>query len=256
MARQIDYVSVYLIVRRNENGTYSYELQNVQASASDPNPPKKSDKGPFINPKVEGMSYNGKDTLDIFLNKALIAAAFDADAAVYFDNVINRTTYEYRINVDGSSYDTNDWIINPNLDLVAGVEKKYWVVEGDQVVEANAEQKAEIDQIDFETAIAGKVFSMRDGVNKFIGGRYDLAQQQTLQTCWIEGLQKNWTNRTVMIQKVWDWCGIVINYFYDLKAQALAAKNFEELNNIVVDYYQFSAQDPNIITEDVKKTLD
>lgn len=50
-------------------------------------------------------------------------------------NIINRTTGEYRTSVHTPDYDPAVWIVNPDLTAVAGVDQRWWTVDGDSVRE-------------------------------------------------------------------------------------------------------------------------
>ncbi len=56
-------------------------------------------------------------------------------------NVLNRTTKQYLESVNTPDYPTEDWIINPDLSSVSGVDKKYWFLDGDTVREMTAAEK-------------------------------------------------------------------------------------------------------------------
>lgn len=45
-------------------------------------------------------------------------------------NVIHRRTLEYRTSVDTKEYLDGNWLINPDFSLVEGVDRKYWIVDG------------------------------------------------------------------------------------------------------------------------------
>lgn len=58
-------------------------------------------------------------------------------------SVLNRNTMQYLRSVNAPEYPAEDWIINPDLSAVAGVDRKYWKISGDAVSEmSQAEQDA------------------------------------------------------------------------------------------------------------------
>jgi len=57
-------------------------------------------------------------------------------------NVINRTTKQYLISINTTSYSVNDWIINP---IVPNVAQKYWKISGDTVLEMTQSEKDQVD---------------------------------------------------------------------------------------------------------------
>jgi len=48
-------------------------------------------------------------------------------------NVLNRKTKEYLISVNTPDYSQEDWIINPNLNLVKDLPVSHWIIDGDEV---------------------------------------------------------------------------------------------------------------------------
>lgn len=63
-------------------------------------------------------------------------------------NVVNRTTKQYLVSVNTPDYPTEEWIINPNLSAVQNVDKKYWKIDGDNVVEMTQAEKDVVDLAD------------------------------------------------------------------------------------------------------------
>lgn len=58
-------------------------------------------------------------------------------------DVIHRTTLEYRQSVHTPDYPVEDWIINPDLSAVRGVQQRYWKLsKGAVVAMTEAEQEA------------------------------------------------------------------------------------------------------------------
>lgn len=61
-------------------------------------------------------------------------------------NVINRITLQYIKSVNTPDYDSADWVINPDMSLVAGIPEKYWRLVGDTPKEMTIAQKNAVDQ--------------------------------------------------------------------------------------------------------------
>ena len=56
-------------------------------------------------------------------------------------NVLNRTTKEYRESVNTPDFPVEDWLHNPDLSSVDGVDRDWWVVDGSSVREATTQEK-------------------------------------------------------------------------------------------------------------------
>jgi hypothetical protein len=67
--------------------------------------------------------------------------------------VINKTTFAVIASGNTPDYSEDDWLINPDLSSVAGVEQKYWKVAGGQVVEMNTGEKAVVNAINSQLYI-------------------------------------------------------------------------------------------------------
>lgn len=72
-------------------------------------------------------------------------------------NVINKTTLEIKNSVNTPDYNNDEWIINPNLDLVNGIPNKYWKIENDQVVEMTQQEKDNLDSDEFYNLKTNKI---------------------------------------------------------------------------------------------------
>lgn len=259
MTRQVDSLSVYLIIRRNADGTYTNDLQNLEASLTDPNPASGSslDKGPFVLSGVNGMTYNGKSTLDDFLAVALKSVASRGGTTLFTDRVLNRTTLQYLIGVDGKSYDTKDWIINPDLSAVKGVLQKYWKANADDTVtEMSQDEKDEVDSAALPASIAAKIAKLKYAVTVYISKHYDAAQQVTVLALWSEAISKELANRAAKIQKVMDWVNTVLTFFYQTTDKMAAATTQSDLDNITYDLSQFDAADPKVSVGGIQSTND
>jgi len=60
-------------------------------------------------------------------------------------SVVNRSTKVHLRSVHTPDYPSQDWIINPDLTKLKGIETKYWVVKGDFVGEMSDSAKAAVD---------------------------------------------------------------------------------------------------------------
>ena len=98
-------------------------------------------------------------------------------------DVLNRTTRQFLRSVNEPDYPKSEWIWEPDLGAVTGIDSKYWVVAGDVVslmkqadrdeVDATlaaqavatdrAEQKARLDS---ERLLKGMVLWVRDELNE------------------------------------------------------------------------------------------
>lgn len=66
-------------------------------------------------------------------------------------DVVHRITMAYRQGVNPRDYDPAEWIINPDLSSVAGLPRKYWSINGDQVVGMGSAEQSAVDESEVAT---------------------------------------------------------------------------------------------------------
>lgn len=253
MTRQVDYVSAYLLIKRNSNGTYSNSLQTVEGVASDPAPASgaAADKGPFIVNGLNGIVCDTTMTVDNFLLTVLQSVAARAGVALHTDRVFNNATKEYLTGVDGAQFDLGVWRINPELHQLVqdGVPVKYWKNDPDDdtsVIEMTPAEKDVVNAAALPGNIAAKIAKMKKDVTVFIGKHYDQGQQMTILSMWSEALSMQWPNRIAMIGQVMGWVNSVLTYFYGRVAAVTVCTGQSQLDAVDCDFTQFEATDPKI----------
>lgn len=80
-------------------------------------------------------------------------------------NVIHRTTFEYRESVNSPDYPEVDWLHDPDVSALASVERKYWKVVGDTVVEMSQAEKDAVDAAIAAAQLASQVAEAKDIVD-------------------------------------------------------------------------------------------
>jgi hypothetical protein len=60
-------------------------------------------------------------------------------------SVLNRATKEFKASVHTPNFSSVEWIINPDLSVVQGQPKKYWMINGDVVTLASPAEQTVID---------------------------------------------------------------------------------------------------------------
>jgi hypothetical protein len=255
MSKQIDYLGLGLVARRNSDGSYSYQLQNMQAFISDPTASNVLEKGPWTIEGLNGLVYDGTKTLNEMLLEALQSAAAEAAISLYTDAALNRTTKEYRTGVDGNSFDPAQWLVNPDVSALQNVPTRYWKINGDDsVTEMDQSEKDVVDAAALPGNRIAKIVQMKKDVTAYIGSHYDPAQQVTVLSLWTEGLTKNWPNRIALVQSIMDWVNSVLTYFYGKVADMSGAATQSALDAITYDFGQFSASDPHVSLGQLQST--
>ena len=71
--------------------------------------------------------------------------------------VINKTTFAVLKSVNTPDYPEADWLVDPDLSSVEGVDQKYWKIAGGQVVEMNSTEKAVVNAAASQAYIEGVI---------------------------------------------------------------------------------------------------
>ena len=71
--------------------------------------------------------------------------------------VINKNTFAVLKSVNTPDYSETDWLVDPDLSSVEGVDQKYWKVAGGQVVEMNSGEKAIVNTATSQAYIEGVI---------------------------------------------------------------------------------------------------
>jgi len=80
-------------------------------------------------------------------------------------NVINRTTYEYLESVNTPDYSEVDWLHDPDVSALESVERKYWKVVDDEVLEMSQAEKDAVDAAIYAAQLAAAVSEAKDLVD-------------------------------------------------------------------------------------------
>lgn len=65
--------------------------------------------------------------------------------------VLNKTTLNYLESVNTPDYPESDWIINPDMSGVEGVDRKYWKLVNDVPTEMTAQEKQAVDDAELQS---------------------------------------------------------------------------------------------------------
>lgn len=96
-------------------------------------------------------------------------------------NVIHREKKEFRKSVNTPEYSEQEWIINPDMSNVAGVEHQYWKISGDDVLEMNPIEKAVVIGRNFNALKESTKEDLLSSVDEEVIGtteEYDLMKAQ------------------------------------------------------------------------------
>jgi len=92
--------------------------------------------------------------------------------------VLNRSTFEIRYSTNTPEYGVEDWVINPDLSPVSGVETKYWKLTGDVLSEMNQSEKDAVDAACLPACRETKLAAITARTYELISGGFTFATKQ------------------------------------------------------------------------------
>lgn len=104
--------------------------------------------------------------------------------------VLHRTTKELIHSVHTPNYPTAQWIHNPDLSEVEGVDPKYWKISGDDVVEMAQEEKDIVDAQELADYKQAKIDAIDARTSELIMAGFPFDGQNFSMS---EAAQRNWT---------------------------------------------------------------
>jgi hypothetical protein len=145
--------------------------------------------------------------------------------------------------VDPSGYPVEDWIHDPDLTVVAGLDSKYWKITGDVVSAMSEAEKAAVDQPERYAAMAADV-------TDYLYGHFDEQTQDSLELMYTKAVRTNQTNRADHIESAIDWWEGVMSSFYSKKAAIFAATTQAGVAAVTWDWAgDFDATKPDVTIE-------
>jgi len=171
-------------------------------------------------------------------------------------DVINRTARDssgalrQAFSVNTPDYSTDDWLINPDLSGVSGVEKYYWKVTGSPpggaVEEMSSGEKAAVDATRLDEAKTAKKLSLRSDATAYFATRYDIEDQNWFQTLYLEAFQSGKTNRRAYIGTWVTWMEGCVENVKDKVVDVGTASTVSEVEAIALSTTAMTAADPDI----------
>lgn len=147
-------------------------------------------------------------------------------------NVINRQTKQYLQSVNTPDYPTSEWIINPDMSSVVGLENRDIVIDGDTVRALNATEKA--------AALPSRKLELEANValaaNAYGEGYYPPAIEIKFKMMYQQAIQAGLTNRANYIAQALMFEQAVVDEMQDRIEQVRNIAQWEELDNNWLDF--------------------
>lgn len=170
-------------------------------------------------------------------------------------NLLNPDTMQY-IRSDNIYPDHTDWIVNPDLSSVAGIDKKYWKIVDGAVVEMTRAEKDAVDAEALPAEITAKRITLNSQTKNFIYTRYTDETQKSLIMHKCIATEESYTNRTSAVRLAFDWIDSVTGAYYAADDLAEAAVSLAELSAISIDFDALAATDPEVDLKVVRLIMD
>lgn len=171
-------------------------------------------------------------------------------------NVLNRVTKELRNSVSPKDYNPVFWILNPDLSHVQGVPVEYWLINGDDIKEMDAQQKAAVDAalLPIEKATMTQVFISAS--EDFGVSRYSVSRQQILSVLLSEARFDGLVNRAAYLNQLVVWMNQCLDYYDTKNAELQAFTTRDEVKNFVWDFTVLANADPLVTIYEARQIPD
>ena len=160
-------------------------------------------------------------------------------------DVIHRTTLEQQFSVNTAVFSPATWIINPDLSALSGVEKKYWKIVGDTVVEMTQPEKDAVDTADLPGVKTDRKTFLYDSAESYLSNKYLNNEADKLSELYIDALSDR-PNRSSFIKPFIEWREEISVELTTRLAAVDAAVDAAAVNAIVIDEASLDASDPAI----------
>ncbi|HSN70010.1 MAG TPA: hypothetical protein VLT59_00810, partial [Steroidobacteraceae bacterium] len=169
--------------------------------------------------------------------------------------MINRTVRDsngcllYRESVNTPDYSTDDWLINPDLSGVAGVECYYWKVTGTPpagaVEEMSQAEKDVVDASRLSAAKAAKKLQLQQDADNYLTSRYPNNSANTLDVLYSESLRDR-PVRAAYIRSWIEWRRMIADEIKTKQDAVDAAATVSAVNAVALDTATLDSEDPDI----------
>jgi len=171
-------------------------------------------------------------------------------------NVIHRTDRDsagcliYRTSVNTPDYDTDDWLINPDISGLTGVNCKYWKVTGTPpggaVEEMNQSEKDAVDAAALAAAKTARKIAIKAEAWEYLESRYDAGEQRIIIDLQTETYINAKPNRRAALSPYFVWREQVVQHMKTQFQSINSQTTVEDVNAIVIDTAAMDALDPGI----------
>jgi hypothetical protein len=153
-----------------------------------------------------------------------------------------------KVRADGLAMDPAEWIVDPDLSGVDGVDPKYWKLgPEDQVEEMDELEKAALDSALLAKAKADAKEACGLSFTSMLYSHYSQESQQSLSTYLSEARHNGLANRAAYILQALGWIDATLTAYYAKKDEIDAAADLDEVAAAsVFDWSAVEAADPEV----------
>lgn len=155
-------------------------------------------------------------------------------------NVLNRTSLQYITSVNTPEYPIAEWIINPDLSAVNGIDKEFWVVDGDTVREMSTAEK--------DADVANwKAKRKQELLQSLLGFGNAVIPSQLLTALRDEWLAAKIDNNVTVVNYLQPWIDFdnTLTAEYKVRRDAIdAATTYAQVFAVSVDFSSYTASIP------------
>lgn len=171
-------------------------------------------------------------------------------------DIIHRTTRDAagkllrRYSVNTPSIDTNDWLVNPDLSGLGGVDEKYWKVTGappgGTVEEMTQGEKDSNDATILAAVKTAKIALLRSQAVDYLNTRYDIQDREFFHTLIIDAQISSKTNRRAYLASWFAWMEDAVTEVRNKIVDVNTATTEAAVAAVALDGATLTAADPAI----------
>jgi len=172
-------------------------------------------------------------------------------------NVLNKSTFQYMRSVNTPDYMDGEWLINPDMDNVYGVEQKYWKVLNDDIAEMTQGEKDVVDGNLLPAYKVAKKTELKTIIKSFIESKFNAEEQRTLFHLVSEAKADGKTNRFNYLLPYWTWVKAAITFKHNKNDAIAAATDIATVNSVCdLNWTALEASVPSVSIRDALAIAD
>jgi len=164
-------------------------------------------------------------------------------------NALERTTKEYRQNVELDNFPAQAWIHNPDLSAVQSLRSRYWKVVGDTVVAMSQAEKEARDAAEIAVYRANHKARIALDMDSLVQSRYPGALVSLITNIEVGASEAGKTNRQAYCAQLRTWLETVMGHAQTKKTAVDSLPTVELVEDTLLDTATLVTADPALTVD-------